>query len=307
MGYSVGVIIHNEERNIGRLLGRLETELQGDSRLERVVVVSSASTDRSDSIVREAAARWPAVRLVVETERRGKASAINLFLDEARSSEACILLSGDVLPDPGALAKLLDALADPGVGMAAGRPVPLVSPHGIAGRIARLQWDLHHEVSLRSPKLGEVVAFRNVVDRLPADTAVDEASLEAILCARGFRLAYVPDAIIRNKAPDNVRDLLKQRRRIAAGHGHLRSTRGYSVSTTRTALVAPAVLRFLAREPSRVGTAAMAATLEAWGRLLGWWDLRIRGKNPYVWEIATSTKDPGDATPPRPPAPRDDA
>jgi hypothetical protein len=162
-------------------------------------------------------------------------------------------------------------------------------------------------VSLRSPKLGEVVAFRNVVDRLPVDTAVDEASLEAILCARGFRLAYVPAAIIRNKAPESVRDLLKQRRRIAAGHSHLRSTQGYSVSTTRAGLVAPAVLRFLAREPARFGTAAAAAALEAWGRCLGWWDLRIRGKNPYVWEIAASTKDPGGDSPSSPPGPRNAA
>lgn len=297
MRYSVGVMIHNEERNIGRLLERLDAELRADPRLDSVIVVSSASTDRSDAIVREAVARWPAVRLVTESERRGKASAVNRFLEAARGSELCVMLSGDVLPDPGALAKLLGALADPAIGMVAGRPMPVASSRGIAGRIARLQWDLHHEVGLLSPKLGEVVAFRNVVERLPADTAVDEAALESILRGRGLGLAYVPEAIIRNKAPDTLRDLLKQRRRIAAGHRHLRATSGYSVATTKWALVLPATLRFLAREPARVGTAALAAAIEIWGRALGWWDLRVRGRNPYVWEIAESTKDLGDDPP----------
>lgn len=297
MRYSVGVMVHNEERNIGRLLERLASELRADPGLERVVVVSSACTDRSDALIRDAAMRWPAVRLVTEPVRRGKAAAINLFLEQARSSESCLLLSGDVLPDPGALGKLLDALRDPAVGMSAGRPVPVVSPRSLAGRVARLQWDLHHEVSLVSPKLGEVVAFRNVVDRLPADTAVDEASLEAILGARGFRLAYVPDAVVRNKAPDTVRDYLKQRRRIAAGHRHLRATRGYAVATSKPGLVVPATLRLLSREPGRAVTAVVAAGLEIWGRVLGFWDLRVRGRNPYVWEVAASTKDPGNGVP----------
>src|SRR5439155_22864973 len=101
--------------------------------------------------------------------RRGKASAINLFLEEARGADACVLLSGDVLPERGAVAKLLDALDDPKVGMAGGRPVPRPGDGGLVGSIVKLQWDLHHEVSLVSPKLGEVIAFRNVLDGIPAN------------------------------------------------------------------------------------------------------------------------------------------
>lgn len=294
MGFSVGIIIHNEERNVGRLLVSLDEAFRADPRLERVVVVSSASTDRSDEIVRAAAQRWPIVRLIVESQRRGKASAINLFLAAARSSKICVLMSGDVLPKPGALPKLLDAFVDPRVGMVAGRPVPVAGSGGLATRLARMQWDLHHEVSLQSPKLGEVVAFRNVVAELPADTAVDEAALESLLTERGFRLAYVPDAIIFNKGPDTIGDFLKQRRRIAAGHMHLRATRRYAVATSKSGPVLGATLGLLRREPSRVGTAAATAALEVVGRYLGWWDYRVRGKNPYVWEIAKSTKDLGD-------------
>lgn len=297
MGFAIGVAIHDEERNIGRLLGYLRAEPLEKLGLDRVVVVSSGSRDRSDEIVREVAASWPRLRLIVEKERRGKASAINLFLEAARGSEILVLMSGDVLPEPGAIGLLLDAFADPRVGMAAGRPTPFGQPSRLIHHVARLQWDLHHEVSLKAPKLGEVVAFRNVVDRIPADTAVDEASLEAILAARGHRLAYVPAAVIWNKGPDTVSDFLKQRRRIAAGHRHLSATRGYRVTTSRPRLVVAALWRLLGREPRRSGVALVAVALEVYGRVLGFYDLTVRGKNPYVWDVAGSTKDLAQAPP----------
>ena len=88
MRFSIGVTIHNEERNIRALLDLLRSENLESLGLDRVYVVSSGSTDRSDEIVREGAARWPRVVLLVERERRGKASAINVFLERARSEPA---------------------------------------------------------------------------------------------------------------------------------------------------------------------------------------------------------------------------
>ena len=92
-------------------------------------------------------------------------------------------------------------------------------------------WRLHHKIALITPKLGELVAFRSLVKEIPADTAVDEASIEAIIRKAGYELCYVPDAIVRNKGPENIKDFLKQRRRIAAGHKHLMIEERYEVST----------------------------------------------------------------------------
>ncbi len=299
MSFSIGVIIHNEERNIARLLEHFREDSLEPLGLDKVVVVSSASTDRSDQIVRELAARWPKLQLICEADRRGKAAAINLFLQAARPASILVVSSGDVLPERGAIARLLATFEDPAVGMAGGRPMPRGEAPGWIQRIVRLQWDLHHEVSLLSPKLGELVAFRNVVDRLPEDTAVDEASLEAILSTAGYRFLYVPEAIVWNKGPDTLEDFLKQRRRIAAGHRHLRDSSGYRVSTARGRLVAVALARLLAREPTRAGDAVAAAAIETYARLRGMWDLYVARKNPYIWDVAASTKDPADAPPGR--------
>jgi cellulose synthase/poly-beta-1,6-N-acetylglucosamine synthase-like glycosyltransferase len=294
--FSIGIPIHNEEQNIARLLERLRSDGLEDRGLEQVVVVSSGSTDGSERIVAEFARRWPRVTPLVEFDRRGKASAINVFLRKARDAERLVLVSGDVLPAPGAVLRILAALDDLEVGMAGGRPIPSGQPATLIARVVRLQWELHHRVSLVAPKLGEVVAFRNVVRGIPTDTAVDEASLEAAFRARGYRLAYVADAVIANKGPNTVADFLKQRRRIAAGHRHLRTTSGYRVSTTRRSLVLRAVAQYLARHPAELPVAAVAASLEAWGRLLGAYDLHVRRRNPYIWDVAASTKDPSGST-----------
>src|SRR6185436_11645803 len=124
------------------------------------------------------------------------------------------------------------------------------------------------------------VAFRNVLERIPADTAVDEASIEGTLRDRGYAFRYVPDAVIGNKGPETVGDFLKQRRRIAAGHKHLTMTQSYTVSTGKNGLVARIALGALAREPGRIPVAIAAAALEGVGRALGLFDLHVRRKNP---------------------------
>jgi cellulose synthase/poly-beta-1,6-N-acetylglucosamine synthase-like glycosyltransferase len=289
--FSIGITIHNEERNIGRLLAALAAEALAGLGLDQVVVVSSGSTDRSDAIVSAAARTDPLVRLIVEPERRGKASAINQFLSAANAAEVLVLMSGDILPAPGTIEKLLQAFADPRVGMCGGRPVPTGEPTRLIHRIVRLQWELHHQVSLHTPKLGEVVAFRNVVDRIPTDTAVDEAAIEAAIEAQGYTLRYVPDAIVWNKGPETIADFLRQRRRIAAGHHHLTRTQRYQVATGKNGFVARVALGHFLAHPGELPVAAATAALEGYGRLLGLWDLKVKGKNPYVWEMAASTKD----------------
>ncbi len=44
---------------------------------------------------------------------------------------------------------------------------------------------------------------------------------------------YAGDAIVFNRGPESLRDYLTQRRRIVAGHLHLRRTQGYSVASHR--------------------------------------------------------------------------
>jgi cellulose synthase/poly-beta-1,6-N-acetylglucosamine synthase-like glycosyltransferase len=302
----------DEEANIGRLLEALECQVLPGFALTDVVVVASGCTDRTVEIVRAHAASHPRVRLLTQCQREGKASAVNLFLAEA-AGELLVLESADTLPRRDSLQRLLEPFADPAVGMTGARPRPVNRGRSFMGYAAHFFWWMHHNLSLAQPKLGELVAFRRLVRVIPTDTAVDEAAIEAIVQQAGLRIHYADQAIVFNRGPDNLRDYFTQRRRIVAGHLHLRATQGYSVASRRYDLIfgnlrhklgrnARLVKRLLVRRQRgflgiyvryylvRMLFLPVAIALETAAQALGTWDYYALGRNPYVWPIARSTK-----------------
>lgn len=282
----------NEEETIGALLEVLLAARPDGVPIEEVVVVSSACTDATDEIVTRFAGRDPRVKLIAEPVRRGKAAAINAFLlRRPPGTDVTLLSSADVRPAPGAVEAIVEALRDENVGMAGGRPVPQNSGGALVDRMARLLWELHHEVALRSPKLGEVVAFRSaLVEALDERTVCDEASLEAVVTAAGASLRYVPGALVGNLGPATLSEWLSRRRSIAVGHQLLARSGGYRVSTAAPANVASVLLRAVVRTPRTWGTAAALVAFELLARALARLDGLRRGGKPWVWEIARSTK-----------------
>jgi hypothetical protein len=144
-------------------------------------------------------------------------------------------------------------------------------------------------MALRWPKLGELVAFRKVIDTIPSNTSTDEVALEALISAKGFRLVYAPDAVVYNRGPQTFPDFILQRRRIFAGHLHIASTLGYV-----TASLHPGHLMLLALEafafysfllPLMTGVVAM----ELWARFLGTLDFLLKTSH-HIWRPIRSTK-----------------
>lgn len=280
---------YNEESNIGLLLHSILKQSFTHGALKEIIVVASGCTDRTEEITRSFMRKDKRIKLIVQKLREGKASAINQFLSAA-SSEILILESGDTIPEDDTLNKLIAPFNDSHIGMTGAHPVPINPKDTFIGFTVNLLWSLHHNIALTTPKLGELVAFRNFVRTIPSDSAVDEASIEAIVREEGYELCYVSNAIVINKGPDTIRDFIRQRRRIAAGHKHLLLTNNYRVSTSDPFKI----LKILLREHSWKirGTIWMlcAIALEMTGRFLGLYDFYIRKKNPYIWDIAFSTK-----------------
>ncbi len=290
MRIAAGIMTCNEERTIRPLLDALRTAKADNYRIEQIVVVSAACRDRTDEIVREAAAADPRVELISEPERRGKSAAANTFFAARRPSDLTLLASGDICPESGAIDKLVSVFADPQAGMAGGRPVPVNSHERLTGRMAALMWDMHHDIALKSPKLGEMVMFRSsLVGTIPKESPVDEASLEAAILESGHVLRYVPDAIIHNRGPDSLREWLSQRRRIAYGHAWLRQHSGHTVSTGGHSSVFRLLAGHVARRPDYLPAAVALMGFEALARLLAKKDF-AQGKQHTIWDIATSTK-----------------
>ncbi|MGH3184889.1 MAG: glycosyltransferase, partial [Streptosporangiaceae bacterium] len=290
MDCSVGVMAYNEQANIAAALESILRQQPAAGRIAELIVVASGCEDQTAAIVADSARRDRRVRLIEQERREGKASAINLFISAARSP-VLVMVSADVLMDDGAFDALLRHFRDPAVGMVGGHPTPVNGEGTFLGHAVHLQWRLHDRIARQSPKLGEVVAFRNVVPSIPLDTAVDEISIQALISQLGYRLVYEPQAIIYNRGPATVRDFLRQRRRIYAGHLRVREQQDYAPPTMnawRVACALPGSGSFSTPRAAlwSVGTVG----LEAAARALGAYDV-MRRHSSGVWEMCDTTKD----------------
>lgn len=286
---SIGIMAYNEERSIARLLDALLRQELVHARLMEIIVVASGCRDRTEAIVRDFVDQDSRVRLITQAQRRGKASAINLFLSIA-SGEIYILESADTVPEPGAIDRLVAPFTAPGVGMTGARPVPVNPPDTFIGYAVTLLWFLHHAISLTSPKLGELIVFRNFIRKIHEDTAVDEASIEALVTRAGYELRYVPEAVVRNKGPETMADFLRQRRRIAAGHTQLFREKGYRVSTSNPINLIKTMAHCQSWRMKHIWWTLGAVFLELIARGLGTFDVYVRKHVPVIWDISLSTK-----------------
>jgi len=287
--YTVGIMAYNEEGNIANAIQAILGQESTSAELDEVIVVASGCTDRTTEIVASLAREDPRLRLVVQERRAGKASAINLFISTARSS-ILVMVNGDNIVRRGTVDALVEHFQDPAVGMVGGHPIPVNSDDTFLGYAVHLVWRLHDRIARDSPKLGEIVAFRNIVPRIPTDTAVDEISIQAVVTELGLRLVYEPRAIVYNRGPTTLSDFLRQRRRIFAGHLHIAKQQGYAASTMSVTRVGRALLRSessrIARSPSWV---VGAVGLEMTARALGYYDF-VRRRPHHIWSAVITTK-----------------
>lgn len=277
----IGLMAHNEEENIGRLLKKLIKLASDDDIDVNITVVASGCTDRTEEIVRSFAENYSCVKLINENQRKGKACAINLFLKQARG-DILIISSADIIPSDNALSVFMRAFSDLSVGMVGGRPLPNPSG-GLVGRLNELLWELHHEVALSRPKLGEFVAIRNIVDVIPDDTAADEASLEAVVTQKGYFIKYLPEVLIYNNAPKDIRTFVKVRTRVFMGHIFVKQRMFYRVSTYQFIPLAYLMVKKICLERRKIFIALLLACLEVYARGAAVFNFCVKKQTNAVW------------------------
>ena len=291
---SVGITAYNEEANIGRLLEAMLNQHLEEVEISEIIVVASGCTDNTCDIVLDFEAREPSIELIIQEQREGKVSAVNLFLKHARE-DICVLESGDTLPGEETVENLVKMFRDPQVGMTGAHKVPVNVPNQVVGYLSHLRLTLEHSLCLEIPRLGEMIAFRKVFDQIPPDVAMDEAFVEALMINHGLQVRYAPDAMVYNMGPETLGDFVRQRRRNYAGHLHLKRKYGYRVSSldnTRVARLAlTEIWRAISHTTRLLYVLSALAAIELYSRILGSYDYYVRGDKHVVWDMAWTTKE----------------
>ena len=288
---SVVVPAYNEERNIRALLRSILGQVLRCGEFVEIVVVASGCTDRTIERVEEIAASDPRVRLIVQDVRLGKVSAINAYLRERDlSADVIVVSSADLRLQPGCMEMLVRAFVEnSNVGMAGGHPMP-ANPRGtMMGDVVHFLWELHDRGATEKPKLGEIVAVRaSLMRALDERSAVDEASIEQLVSALGHELVYVPSAVVTNHGPTRIREYFEQRRRVNAGHLHIRETTGYTVSTMDWRSNLRLALQYVTMtDPRRDAACAVAVGIEVLARATAYFD-QWRNFDHSVWQVITT-------------------
>ena len=166
---SVGVMAYNEEANVASALRSMLCQEMSGARVTEVIVVASGCTDRTVDIVADLPVRSRGSGCSCSSAGRARRRR-STCSSSAASAPVLLLVSADVIVADGAFGHLLHHFADPAVGMVEAALSPSTARH--------LPWPrgapavgLHDVIARQTPKLGEAIAFRNVVPSIPLDTA----------------------------------------------------------------------------------------------------------------------------------------
>lgn len=224
---SAGICAHNEEDTIGELIDQIFAE---DVPLDQVIVVV-AGNDDTDQIVEEKGEAHPEIELVREEKRRGQSAAQNEIFERA-TEDGLFLIDGDGLIEKGSMEALWKEYG--GESILYGREIP-ETPETFGGRLIDRFWELHHQLSMKTPKYTTQLALQpnSLIDHIPKEIVIDDEYIGLKALDVGYQIKYIPEAVKRHNIKGDMNSFLRHRRKNWAGmfqiqfygHDNLQSTR----------------------------------------------------------------------------------
>jgi glycosyltransferase involved in cell wall biosynthesis len=217
---TITVPVYNAVSSIRTTLERL-LELDYPRDRLQLLVLSDASNDGTDDVVRELAERG--VELMRAPSRRGKTAAENAAVTVARG-DIIVNVDATVLVPPGSLKRLIRAFDDPTVGVASGRDVSVgaADEHGAGAESGYTSYEMWvRDLETRAGSIvGASGCFFGIRRRIRGSPLPDGLSWDfaSTLVARqqGYRSVSVSDAVCIVPRTGEIRFELRRKSRTMA-------------------------------------------------------------------------------------------
>ncbi len=287
---SIGICAFNEESNITKILDSILNQNLDRVEIIEIIVISSASTDSTDRLVMEYSDKDSRVRLITEETRKGKASAVNLFLKLAKG-EICVIQSADTISTPNTIEEICKPIIDDDkIGAVGGRPIPIKGPNFLINSFSSMIWELHSRVSRKQPKLGEISAHRNVIEQIPSHAIADDAYLEFLIRDMGLETSYSHEAVIYNSGPDSLSEYIQQRVRWRASQIRLNHETGHISASGKQNLVNLELALLCLKKPWKIPIALPLCLIELHCIRAAKKSLASNEDEFIIWDSIDSTK-----------------
>jgi cellulose synthase/poly-beta-1,6-N-acetylglucosamine synthase-like glycosyltransferase len=226
---SIGIPAYNEQANIKNLLDSIFAQKQEGFEISEVIVISDASTDQTDEIVKKY--NNPLVRLISKTERKGKALIQNELL-KAMQGDIFILFDGDVklASDDTVYWLIQPIISNSKVGIVSGMYIPTQSENffqkclNTGVRIKERAFAHYRQGDNEYLCAGRMRAFSKEFAKIIVwPETVSEDTYSYLFCKyKGFNFVYEGRAKIFFKNPNNYAEHKRQSDRFRGSIGEMK-------------------------------------------------------------------------------------
>lgn len=221
---TIGICAYNEAASITAVLHALAAQSERNYRLDRVIVISDASTDGTVDAVK--AARWKKVSLIIGRSRMGKPARMNMLFKQTKSEILLTIDADVVITDLRFIEKLVRGFDKESVMFISANASPLpgkslleiaVGSYYKARELNRSNFDY---TKTAFGCRGTAEGFRRPFFQrlyLPLNTINDDSYCYFACQQMAYDYRQIHDARVYFKSPHTISDFLKQHARYTRG------------------------------------------------------------------------------------------
>ncbi|WP_448518551.1 glycosyltransferase family 2 protein [Rhodoflexus sp.] len=185
----------------------------------QIIFVTDGSTDNTPTLLRQFSER---IMCLHKPERAGKIAAVHRAMQFA-TGEICIFTDANTMLNRAAIREIVKHYQHADVGAVAGEKRVADAGGATAGEGIYWKYEsflkcLDYELYSVVGAAGELFSIRReLYEAVPPNTLLDDFMISMRVAAKGYRVAYAPEAYALESASANIGEEMKRKIRISAG------------------------------------------------------------------------------------------